>query len=127
MNVINGTDTKEGRTQAAQTVTEENTESSTENTADNNKENDPTVTENSSNENRTGSAVTNNKENPTSQIQHSSFVETAKQTAILKTKTALPIWLQTALQLNPCKMAGSVYNARSIPESLERINFHDTF
>lgn len=86
MNVINGTDTKEGRTQAAQTVTEENTESSTENTADNNKENDPTVTENSSNENRTGSALTNNKENPTSQIQHSSFVETAKQTAIQKLK-----------------------------------------
>ena len=81
MNVINGTDTKEGRTQAAQTATEENTENTTENITEN------TTTDTMENISRDQSQLNNQQTTPnesesTPAVQKTSFVKRIIQTII---------------------------------------------
>lgn len=81
MNVINGTDTKEGRTQAAQTATEKNTENTTENITEN------TTTDTMENISRDQSQLnsqqtTPNKSESTPAVQKTSFVKRIIQTII---------------------------------------------
>ena len=85
MNVINGTDTKEGRTQAAQTVTEENTENTTENvtesTTDNNSE---TISPNQTQSDNQQPAA--NESSPSTEVQKNSLVKNVVQTIISNVK-----------------------------------------
>lgn len=81
MNVINGTDTKEGRTQAAQTATEENTENTTENITENTTTD---TTENISGDQSqlNSQQTTPNESESTPAVQKTSFVKRIIQTII---------------------------------------------